>query len=80
MGKINIQLPSNLASSSNNSTSLPHSQSSLNIKSELTHKNLLLRGTKLKNTAWVVGISIYTGSNTKIMQNGCRTTNKVSNI
>lgn len=50
------------------------------LSSDLNHKNLLLRGTKLKNTGWVVGLTIYTGKNTKIMQNGCSATTKVSNI
>ena len=48
--------------------------------SELSHKNLLLRGTKLKNTDWVVGITVYTGKNTKIMKNGCESSTKISNI
>lgn len=47
---------------------------------ELNHKNLLLRGTKVKNTEWVVGFTVYTGKNTKIMQNGCNAAPKTSNI
>lgn len=49
-------------------------------KSILSQKSLLLRGTKLKNTEWVVGLTVYTGTNTKIMKNGCAATSKVSNI
>ena len=30
------------------------------VKSAMNHKNLLLRATKLKNTEWVVGITVYT--------------------
>lgn len=52
----------------------------LKIKNELNHKNLLLRGTKIKNTGWVVGFTVYTGKNTKIMQNGCNAVSKTSNI
>ena len=48
--------------------------------SELNHKNILLRGTKLKNTDWVVGVTVYTGKNTKIMKNGCDAPSKSSNI
>ena len=46
----------------------------------MNHKNLLLRATKLKNTEWVIGMVVYTGKNTKIMQNGANTTSKTSNI
>jgi len=31
--------------------------------------NLLLRGTKLKNTSWVVGIVVYSGKDCKISMN-----------
>lgn len=51
-----------------------------NFKTALSQKSLLLRGTKLKNTEWVVGFTVYTGTNTKIMKNGCAATSKVSNI
>lgn len=47
---------------------------------QVNHKNLLLRGTKVKNTEWVVGFTVYTGKNTKIMKNGCNATSKTSNI
>lgn len=46
----------------------------------MNHKNLLLRATKLKNTEWLVGMVVYTGKNTKIMQNGASNTSKTSNI
>jgi phospholipid-transporting ATPase len=29
---------------------------------------LLLRGTQVRNTQWIIGIVIYTGSETKFMQ------------
>ena len=35
----------------------------------LDAKNLLLKGAKLKNTEWVIGIIIYTGHNCKLMKN-----------
>jgi phospholipid-translocating P-type ATPase (flippase) len=38
-------------------------------KIALSVKNLLLRGSVLKNTNWIIGAVIYTGKDTKIMKN-----------
>lgn len=35
----------------------------------LTENQLLLKGAKLKNTQWITGIVVYTGNDTKLMQN-----------
>ena len=35
----------------------------------LDAKNLLLKGAKLRNTEWIIGIVIYTGHNCKLMKN-----------
>lgn len=43
-------------------------------------KQFLLRGAKLKNTKWVVGIVVYTGDDTKIMQNANKSKYKQSNL
>ena len=40
-----------------------------NEKYSLNHKNLLLRGSKLKNVKWAIGITVYTGVDTKVMKN-----------
>ena len=40
-----------------------------NKKISLSYENLILRGCKLKNTDWILGIVIYTGHETKIMKN-----------
>lgn len=40
----------------------------------------MLRGCKVKNTDWAIGIVIYTGSDTAIMMNSSQPTNKASNI
>ncbi|KAG1519211.1 hypothetical protein G6F52_008840 [Rhizopus delemar] len=46
----------------------------------VTHNNLLLRGCVLRNTKWVIGVVVYTGSETKIMLNSGRTPSKRSKI
>ena len=46
----------------------------------LTHEQLLLRGSSLKNTEWVLGLVIYTGHETKIMLNSPKTRVKYSNL
>jgi phospholipid-transporting ATPase len=43
-------------------------------------KQLLLRGSRLKNTKWAVGIVVYTGNDTKIMKNADKSRFKESNI
>ena len=40
-----------------------------NLKFPIDQKQLLLKGAKLKNTKWIVGLIIYTGHNCKIMKN-----------
>ncbi|KAJ2995854.1 hypothetical protein HDV02_000371 [Globomyces sp. JEL0801] len=41
---------------------------------------MLLRGCILRNTAWVIGIAVYTGSDTKIMLNSGPTPSKRSRV
>ncbi|KAJ1942130.1 phospholipid transporting ATPase, partial [Linderina macrospora] len=42
--------------------------------------NLLLRGSVLRNTRWVVGVAVFTGDDTKIMMNAGETPSKRSRI
>ena len=46
----------------------------------LDGKNLLLKGAKLRNTEWIVGIIIYTGHNCKIMKNARDPILKMSSV
>ena len=46
----------------------------------LDSKQLLLKGAKLKNTAWVVGIVVYSGLNCKIMKNAKEPIPKYSSV
>ena len=43
-------------------------------------KNILLRGSRLKNVQYIYGISIYTGKDTKLMRNINKTSLKISDI
>ena len=46
----------------------------------IENKNLLLKGAKLKNTHWIVGVIIYTGHNCKIMKNAKESKIKFSSV
>ncbi|KAH9837972.1 phospholipid-translocating P-type ATPase [Rhodofomes roseus] len=46
----------------------------------LSINELLLRGCTLRNTAWVIGLVVFTGPDTKIMLNGGETPSKRSKI
>eukprot|EP01124_Arcella_intermedia_P011864 TRINITY_DN18240_c0_g1_i1.p1 TRINITY_DN18240_c0_g1~~TRINITY_DN18240_c0_g1_i1.p1 ORF type:complete len:1316 (+),score=309.58 TRINITY_DN18240_c0_g1_i1:539-3949(+) len=46
----------------------------------LSNNEILLRGCTLKNTDWVTGIIVYTGSDTKVMKNGCQVPTKRSSL
>ena len=46
----------------------------------LDAKNLLLKGAKLRNTEWIIGIVIYTGHNCKLMKNAKDPIIKMSSV
>ena len=46
----------------------------------IDHKQLLLKGAKLKNTKWIIGLIIYTGHNCKIMKNSKEPRVKYSSV
>lgn len=46
----------------------------------ISTETLLLRGCSLRNTAWVIGVVVYTGTDTKIMQNSGASPTKRSRI
>lgn len=46
----------------------------------VTYNNILLRGSVLRNTQWLIGIVVFTGVETKIMLNSGRTPSKRSKI
>ena len=49
-------------------------------KTYFDSKNILLRGSRLKNVRYIYGVAIYTGRDTKLMLNINRTTLKMSDI
>ena len=50
------------------------------LKFPVDHKQLLLKGAKLKNTKWIIGLIIYAGHNSKIMKNSKEPRVKYSNV
>ena len=46
----------------------------------VTINELLLRGCAIRNTAWIIGLVVFTGADTKIMLNGGDTPSKRSKI
>ena len=46
----------------------------------LDPKNLLLKGARLRNIEWVLGIIIYTGHNCKLMKNAKEPLIKMSSV
>lgn len=56
------------------------SGSFINSKAPYTIKNLLLRGSYIRNTKVMYGIVVYTGMHTKILKNLKRPPHKVSNV
>ena len=46
----------------------------------LSSNNFLLRGSTLRNTGWIIGVVIYTGFDTKIMQNSRSARTKMSRM
>ena len=49
-------------------------------KSSLNIDNLLLRGSSLANTEWVIGVVVYAGHDTRVMMNSKNSRYKLSTI
>ena len=41
---------------------------------------VLLRGSSLRNTEWVIGVSVFTGHETKVMKNSAQSVSKLSKL
>lgn len=49
-------------------------------KISLGADNMILRGCKLRNTEFVIGVTVFTGHDTKIMQNSAKAQYKFSTL
>ena len=74
-GKVSCMPPNPMLSSFDGTLTIFGNQ-----KVILSSKQLLLRGSRLKNTEWVIGIVAYTGLDTKIMKNSESSKNKQSQV
>ena len=72
-GKMKITFKTNLT----NNKEFPDGQT---FRIPLDAKQLLLKGAKLKNTKWIIGIVIYTGHNCKLMKNAKDPITKFSSL
>ena len=50
------------------------------LEAPVDQSNLLLRGSRLRNTKWVLGVVVYTGKESKIAQNSRSVPSKQSNL
>ena len=49
-------------------------------KKSIGVKNFLFKGARIRNVKWVIGVTVYTGTDTKIQQNGAEARFKISNL
>lgn len=49
-------------------------------RTSLGASNIILRGSELKNTAWAIGVAVYTGNDTKVMRNSSDPPSKRSRL
>ena len=50
------------------------------MKASLGPDNILLRGSSLRNTEWVIGTIVYAGHDTKVMMNSAGSQHKLSGV
>ena len=80
-GNIHLKYNYNITTNNNAITINNNNAENLKrIKIQLDSKQLLLKGAKLKNTQWVIGIVVYSGSDCKIMKNSKDPVTKYSSV
>ena len=58
----------------------PIEEGGSSVEIPLNAENMLLRGAVLRNTEWAIGLSCYTGGDTKLVQNSVETPSKFSRL
>lgn len=76
-GLLHIEAPTKSINKFTGSVELPNSQTS---QESLSAANLLLRGTQLRNTAWLFGVVVYTGPHTRMAMNSREIPTKQANL
>lgn len=79
-GAIECESPNNRLYTFVGNVAFSSSKSSTKQRTPLSADQLLLRGAQLRNTPWVYGAVVYTGHETKLMQNAAAAPNKWSNV
>ena len=75
-GQVHCEGPNNAIYKFEGTVKLPHKDTAISLNAD----NLLLRGSSLRNTEFVYGVTIYTGHETKIMQNSASANYKFSKL
>jgi len=75
-GYLQCEIPNDQIYKFEGSYTLENQRKKISIGSE----NLLLRGSSLRNTEWVIGFVVYAGHQTKIMMNSANSKFKMSTI
>ncbi|CAK9018579.1 unnamed protein product [Durusdinium trenchii] len=76
-GLLHIEAPSKSINKFSGSAELENGDTN---KESLSAANLLLRGTQLRNTAWLFGVVVYTGPQTRMAMNSRETPTKLANL
>ena len=75
-GQINCELPNNAIYKFEGNIEI----STLPNRVSLSAENMVLRGSSLRNTEYIYGIAVFTGHDTKVMQNSSQAKMKFSRL
>ena len=81
VGALSSELPNASVNTFSGKITLPPADTgNPSIDVPLGAENLLLRGAMLRNTEWAIGVSCFTGKDTKLVKNAVKTTSKLSQL